>query len=177
MQREGIWQSTQNKHRNTLEICKSTSYKKEKCHIFRFNPSLSKETTIAEQFLNAVLDNSCGFPVILESYAVKKWTHSWWGCKLVKSQWRTMWLSREIEPVIHSLWVERPHSWTVVTSAGGAEARLQGTHQELLCFWSALMELRFVICYSLCICFLGKMKTFILSWGILLTFICKSLTI
>lgn len=38
----------------------------------RCNPSLPKETAIAEQFLNDVLKNSCGLSVMLKNHAVKK---------------------------------------------------------------------------------------------------------
>lgn len=48
------------------------SHKNEKCCIFKFNPSVSKGTTIAVQLLHDVLENSCLFSVILKSDAVKK---------------------------------------------------------------------------------------------------------
>lgn len=48
------------------------SHKNEKCYMFRFIPSLSKETTIAEKFLHDVLGNPCLFSVILKSHSVKK---------------------------------------------------------------------------------------------------------
>ena len=50
-------------HRISTEICfkyaTQPSHRKEKFRVFRLNPSLSKETTIAEQFLNDVSENSC----------------------------------------------------------------------------------------------------------------------
>lgn len=60
----------------STEICfnyaTQPSPKKEKCHIFRFNPSLSKEITVAEQFLNDVSENSCCFYMILKSHTHQK---------------------------------------------------------------------------------------------------------
>lgn len=47
-------------------------HKDNKCCIFKFSPSLSKEATIVEQFRNDVLENSCLFSVILKSHTVKK---------------------------------------------------------------------------------------------------------
>lgn len=77
-------------HRISTETCfkyaTQPSHRKGKSRVFRLNPSLSEETTIAEQFLNYVSENSCWFSVILKSHTVKKWTCSWWRCKLVTSQ-------------------------------------------------------------------------------------------
>lgn len=55
-----------------LNYATQPSPKKEKCHMFRLNPSLSKETTVAEQFLNDVSENSWRFHVILKSHTHKK---------------------------------------------------------------------------------------------------------
>ena len=66
------------------EICfncaTQPSPKKEKCHMFRLNPSLSKEATVAEQILNNVSENLCCFYVILKSHTHKKNEHAeGWG--------------------------------------------------------------------------------------------------
>lgn len=42
----------------------------------RCNPSLPKETTMTEQFLNDVLENSCGLSMTLKNHAVKKRTRT-----------------------------------------------------------------------------------------------------
>ena len=44
--------------------------------MFRLNPSLSKETTVAEQILNNVSENLCCFYVILKSHTHKKNEHA-----------------------------------------------------------------------------------------------------
>ena len=66
--------------RISTEICfnyaTQPSPKKEKCRIFRLNPSLSKESTVAAQFLNDVSETLSCFYMILKSHTHKKNEHA-----------------------------------------------------------------------------------------------------
>lgn len=45
--------------------------KKKNAVMFRFDPSLSKEYTIAEQFIHDVLEKPCGLSMIVKSHTIK----------------------------------------------------------------------------------------------------------